>query len=340
MRALFDVALRIIGLAFACKLLIAAGPATDFVRHRLQLSDGDVLRLEQGLPVSYELRTPDKAEVLVYGAVRIRSTCEAFVSSYADVEKLADGKSYLQVRKFSSPPQAPDLADLVLDREDLRELRDCRPGDCEIQMPASLMEQFRKDVNWDSDDAEVQAKGLVAQISMNALAAYRKGGNQALGEYNDKAHPARIAESLRAVIGRARDLPVYFPEFYRYLVDFPAAPPPHTRDFYYWENVKFGLKPTFRINHVSIYQPSANPGHWLIANKQLYASHYFQAAIDLSLCVRDDARSFYLLTLKGSRQDGLTGPRGGLLRRVVTARAREGLTMALQRLKERSESGQ
>ncbi|MCZ2147358.1 MAG: hypothetical protein LC126_06240 [Bryobacterales bacterium] len=338
MRAPRALALNIIGLAFV-EVLTAASPVSDIVRHRLQLSGADVPRLEQGLPVSYELRTPDKAEVLIYGAVRIRSTCEAFLSSYADVERLTDGKNYIQVRKFSSPPKAPDLADLVLDREDLRQLRGCRPGDCEIQMPAPLMEQFRKEVNWESGDAEVQAKALVARISMDALAAYRKGGNQALGEYNDKAHPARVAESLRAVISRARDLPVYFPEFYQYLVDFPAAPPPHTKDFYYWENVKFGLKPTFRINHVSIYQPSANPGRWLIANKQLYASHYFQAAIDLSLCLRDDEKSFYLLTLKGSRQDGLTGPRGGVLRRIVAAKAREGLTVALERLKERSESG-
>jgi len=118
---------------------------------------------------------------------------------------------------------------------------------------------------------------------------------------------------------------------------FPAPAPDRTTDFYYWENVKFGLKPTFRVNHVSIHQPAGAKDRWLIANKQLYASHYFQTAIDLMACVADDANSFYLLSLKGSRQDGLTGLKGRLLRSVVTSKTKEAMTISLQRLKEKTE---
>jgi hypothetical protein len=48
-----------------------------------------------------------------------------------------------------------------------------------------------------------------------------------------------------------------------------------------------------------------------VAIKQLYASHYFHTALDLSVCVSDTAKpgGFYLLTIKGSEQEGLTGPK-------------------------------
>jgi hypothetical protein len=55
-----------------------------------------------------------------------------------------------------------------------------------------------------------------------------------------------------------------------------------------------------------------------VAIKQLYASHYFETALDLSVCVSDNSqphgKGFYLITVKGSRQAGLTGPKGAIVR--------------------------
>jgi hypothetical protein len=42
---------------------------------------------------------------------------------------------------------------------------------------------------------------------------------------------------------------------------------------------------------------------------------------------------FYLLTLKGSHQEGLTGVRGSLLRRVVVGKTRDSLERALAAIK-------
>jgi len=59
----------------------------------------------------------------------------------------------------------------------------------------------------------------------------------------------------------------------------------------------------------------------VVAIKQLYATHYFHTALDVSVCVDDGAtdapHGFYLLTLKGSQQEGLTGVKGSILRKVV-----------------------
>ena len=74
-----------------------------------------------------------------------------------------------------------------------------------------------------------------------------------------------------------------------------------------WEQVNFGLKATLRIVQQVIYR-GASPGSSIKAMplKQLYASHYFQTALDLPVCVKNAARpnesGFYLVAVKVSKQ--------------------------------------
>ena len=78
----------------------------------------------------------------------------------------------------------------------------------------------------------------------------------------------------------------------------------------------------------------ADPVAYAVAEKQLYASHYFETALDLSFCVRgshDPNRpAFYLIMTMGSEQDGLTGVKGSIVRKVAVDRStsslRDGLT--------------
>jgi hypothetical protein len=63
-----------------------------------------------------------------------------------------------------------------------------------------------------------------------------------------------------------------------------------------------------------------------VAIKQLCASHYFQTALALSVYAKNigraDERDFYLITVKGSRQAGLTGAKGSIIRRIAVYRVR------------------
>jgi len=76
----------------------------------------------------------------------------------------------------------------------------------------------------------------------------------------------------------------------------------------------------------------------------IYASHYFETALDLSVCVRDnsqpDGRGFYLITVKGSRQAGLTGPKGAIIRKAALSRIRSSLEASLLQAKRVLESSQ
>jgi len=107
--------------------------------------------------------------------------------------------------------------------------------------------------------------------------------------------------------------------------------------------VKFGLKPTLRINQAVIDHAEGTDRQGAVVVKQLYASHYFQSAIDISVCVQDTAQSrqkgFYLITVKGARQAGLTGVKGLLVRKVVVGRTLSFLEHSLEHTRDDLQAG-
>ncbi len=300
--------------------------------------------LEKGQAVVREHPTADKAEIIIYGAVFIKAAPEAFVKSYTEISRRVNGTSYLSAGLFKQNPTLADLDGLTFDREDIAELKDCVPGECEVQLPVNAMATFRKNIDWKAPDAEQKATVLARKMVLEALQAYRTGGNRELGYYHDHERPTQVEAAYKTILSRADALPRVEPELYQYLLEYPRSKPKsEIYEFYYWENVKFGLKPTFRMNHVLVYKPKSKPASsWIIADKQLYSSHYFQTALDLWFCVFDVGKTasgsgFYLLNLKGSRQDGLTGFKGRMLRPIVVSKTKSAVEAALLRLRENAE---
>jgi hypothetical protein len=179
-------------------------------------------------------------------------------------------------------------------------------------------------------------------MALEAIHRYTQGGNAALGTYMDKHHPAAVGTTFTALLSRSKALPVYLPELEHYLLDYPHAQSENIQSEFYWEKVQFGLKPTLRIVQAIVYRDSRSPDPaYAVAVKQLYASHYFETALDLTVCVRDQEnpdRGFYLITLKGSQQAGLTGLKGGIVRKVAVDKTRSSLERALGAIKQKLES--
>src|SRR5207247_747565 len=129
------------------------------------------------------------------------------------------------------------------------------------------------------------------------------------------------------------------PELDRYLLGYPEAKSENIQSEFFWEKVNFGLKPTLRIVQAIVYRgPRSTDPAYAVAVKQLYASHYFETALDLTVCVRDQenpARGFYLITLNGSQQAGLTGLKGGIVRNVDVDKTRSSLERVLGAIQHR-----
>src|SRR5262245_22586806 len=135
----------------------AAGQAAEpdnFFHEYAGLSDGQIQSIRSGKPLAKVLpsRTPD--EVFVFGSVYVESTPERYLKLALDVDALRKLPSYLAIRKFSDPPKLSDLDDFTLDEEDIKELKNCRAGHCEIQLPAELMDTFQQSVNWSAPDRD------------------------------------------------------------------------------------------------------------------------------------------------------------------------------------------
>jgi len=76
-----------------------------------------------------------------------------------------------------------------------------------------------------------------------------------------------------------------------------------------------------------------------VAAKQIYASHYFETALDLTVCVKDAQRpGIYIITVKGSKQAGLTGLKRSIVRKVAVDKARSSLERVLVTIKQKLES--
>src|SRR5580704_696692 len=314
-----------------------------FFRDYVGLKEDQIAAIRNGKAVAkvVESRTPD--EVFVFGSVYVQSTPEEYLKLASDIDALRKLPSYLAIRKFSDPPQLSDLDGFTLDADDIKQLRNCKPGECDVQLPTEAMDAFKQSVNWSAPDAPNQVNQLAQKMALEAIHRYTQGGNGALGTYMDKHHPAVVGETFASLLSRSKALPVYLPELEHYLLDYPQAQSENIQSEFYWEKVNFGLKPTLRIVQAIVYRDSRSTGpSYAVAVKQLYASHYFETALDLTVCVHDQEnpdRGFYLITLKGSQQAGLTGLKGGIVRKVAVDKTRSSLERALGAIKQKLESG-
>jgi hypothetical protein len=341
----FRLALRAFAWIF---LFLIQGSATKaqsaepfkFFREYAGLDEGQISAIRNGKAVAkiLESRTPD--EVFVFGSVYVHSTPEKYLKLASDIDALRKLPSYLAIQKFSDPPKLSDLDGFTLEAEDVKQLKNCEPGKCEVQLPTEAMDAFHQSVDWSGPDVADQVNGLAQKMALEGLLKYIQGGNAALGTYRDKKHPAVVAGTFQSLLSRSQALPVYLPELDRYLLDYPEAKSENIESQFYWEKVNFGLKPTLRVVQAIVYRGtrSTDPAY-AIAVKQLYASHYFETALDLTVCIRDQEHpGVYLITLKGSQQAGLTGLKGGIVRKVAVDKTRSSLERALGAIKQKLES--
>ena len=300
----------------------------------LGLTAKEVAAVDAGRAVAKVLPWGGPSEVYVFGAVLIDGTPETYLKVARDIQRLTRASGYLGVGEIPDRATVADLGTVAFDADEVKALKSCREGACDVQLPTASIQEFRSGVDFSRPDAADQANALARAMVLRLIRTYQQGGHRALGEYRDRQHPARIGEQFETMMSRASVLPDVLPELRRYLLEYPNASLANAESFFYWEKVDFGLKPTFRVNHAVIYR-SRTQGHdfGAVAIKQLYATHYFYTALDVSVCVDNPPGRFYLLTLKGSQQEGLTGIKGSILRKIAVDKTRGALESALAAIK-------
>ncbi|MFZ3200543.1 MAG: hypothetical protein WA175_05270 [Candidatus Acidiferrales bacterium] len=314
-----------------------------YFRQYVGLTQDQIAAIQSGQPFAKNLPSRAPAEVFLWGAVYIHAAPESYLKFAHDFDRLRKLPNYLALGVFSNPPQLPDLNGFEFTSDEVQALKNCKPGDCQIQLPGSAIQDFQQSIDWSAPDVDDQVNELVHKRALERLLAYQRDGNQALGVYNDKHDPTEVADQFAYMLSYDKALPVYLPDFYHYLLDYPRAKPANVEDTFYWARVKFGLKPTLRVvQMVTLRGKPGDPLAYAIAEKQLYSSHYFETALDMSFCVRghNDSKQpgFYLIMAMGSEQTGLTGIKGSIVRHVAVGRSVSNLRDALASIKATLES--
>jgi hypothetical protein len=183
---------------------------------------------------------------------------------------------------------------------------------------------------------------LARTTALAYVDAYRKGGNAELAIYVDSSRPQWIATEFADLVSRAQLWPDALRPLNDYLLGYPGSPAPaNSQSFFYWSMAEFGLKPVLRLNHVVVFPTGQAAGlQHVVAVKQLYASHYFQTALELRAVVADDdlERGSTLVIVNIARSDGLTGLFGGLVKSKARSGSREGLERAMAAIRRMAES--
>ena len=351
-------ALRIAARAGALRLVLllllmlsAAAPARSepplsldsFFRENIGLDQDQIDAIRSGQAVAKALPPRTAAEIFLFGGVFIHAAPESYIHVVRDLERLRQLPGYLALGEVGEPPRLSQLQGMAFDDDDIDSLRSCTPGDCDIQMPASFMEEIHDSVDWNARDARAQVNALLRVTMLEMLLAYQHGGNRTLGFYNDRREPVEVSQQLAFMLSYSSRFPTVLPQLNRYLLEYPEVRPTSIEDSFYWSKVRFGLKPTLRLLHVAITRGSgADKVAYAVAEKQLYASHYFQTALDLSYCVRseDDRNAgFYLIMMLASEQSGLTRLPGSMIRRTAIGRSVSSLEKSLAAIKATLERG-
>jgi hypothetical protein len=316
----------------------------DSAGRQMGFSAADLLSAQSGDAVIKSLDTPVRQELAYVGMVYIDVSTANFIDRFRDIERFERGPGTPLIGRFSDPPQPEDLAELRLPPADIAALPTCRPGRCDVKLSANAMERFRNEVDWSSPTAGAQADEVARRMILDLVRAYQAGGNAALGYYDDGNDPLSVAEHLDALLASDDPLPAPIPALVDYLRTYPEGRPGGTEDFFYWTLVDFGLKPTIRVNHVTIYpleHDLTSPVAYAIAIKQLYASHYFHTTLELRFLVEEDSPSgepdTSLISITRSRSDGMTGFKGLFLRPIISRRSRDAVRAYLDYIEQQVE---
>jgi hypothetical protein len=334
---LFRLFVLIAGISITCFSQSSPDLSTYFKKY-IGLSEEQIrlIRSNEGFAKTLPSRVPE--EIFVFGAIYIHAKPETYVTLSQDFDRRRNVPGYPAIGEFSSPPQLSDLQGFALGSDEIMSLKTCERGKCPIQMPASSIEKLRRTIDWSSPNVVERINRSLRETMLDRLSAYQREGNRILGAYNDKEPPADIAAQFEYLLSYSKAMPQYLPAFYKYLLSYPQGKPLNVEDSFYWAKVDFGLKPTLRLVHVVTMRGDADSNiAYVIAEKQLYASHYFRTALDMAFCISDSPDpnhpGFYLIKTLGSEQAGLTGFKGSIVRKVALSRSASSLQKSLAAIK-------
>jgi hypothetical protein len=169
--------------------------------------------------------------------------------------------------------------------------------------------------------------------------AYVESGETALDAYVDHEEPVSARDAFATIV-KFQAASGQGAQLYALLGQPGGAAPQNTESFLYWALQKFGqMKPVLSLVQVVILRESDRV---YIASKQIYSSHYTEAALSVVELIpfsdeKGARRTLAALTIR-LQLDLLTGPMAFMKRRAAQPRLLDALKTGLEGLRHCAES--
>jgi hypothetical protein len=335
-------------LVLACLVMPAAIATQSSLRDDLMRVGGftaaEVAQFDAGEVIARIAPESTDREIAALGAVRIRTAKENTLAYFTQFISFEDGQVTLQFGRFSQPPVVSDLGRLTLEEDDVQALKSCTPGDCDVRLGAAGITELRQAVNWKSPDATARINELARERITAYVGGYLARGNDALITYNDRQQPVNLLNEWRGLLGNTKSFGHYAPALRDHLDRFPRSSLAGATDVLYWAKENYGLpKRVLHVTHMVIWRDPARNDRIVVAQKQIYASHYFDGSLALTAILDapavDGRPASYLLYFNRSRGDLLKGGFGGLRQRIARDRAKSSAVQTLTTIRDVLEKG-
>lgn len=309
-------------LTYALAVAQAQAPAPEppttlvqFLRESIGLTGEQLAAAMRDEAVVKVLDTRERRDIAVFGITALAISREAYVARMRDLPTWLRTGTRRQFGIFTNPAVIADVQAASLSQRDVEEMKNCKPGDCVIKLPATDMRRIREETDWSAPDLRERLSAYGRRRVIEYVTNYRARGDSAMAVYDDRGN-VRASDAFAALLADSPYIYRTVPSLLRYLSEYPNATLDGASEALFWsEDVLPRLRPIFSVTHLVVYTPPEFPGMTLVAAKQIYANHYFEGAIDLTSVVEasgaDGRPTTYLLMLRRFRFDNL--PSGGLI---------------------------
>lgn len=273
------------------------------------VSARDQATLDEGGVVTRVLPTI-RDEVAVLGVVRVGATPEEFARQASNVATFLAAPTRSAIQPIGSPPSPADLRGVELDDWELRALERCRPTRCGIKLPAVEMELMRHLANSDSPAWPAPVDSAFRAWLLSYVADYEQRGDGAIPAFDDTRAGEEPAAGFRRLVDESAPLLDLVPGLATSLLAPPSELPGSTSIYWAMDRPQ-GLRQILTVDQLTVVRPPGRDDATLVAIKQLYATHYFDARLDVQLLVGAAGRAGdgYLVELRRAMFDEM--PSGG-----------------------------
>jgi hypothetical protein len=302
-------------------------PGLSFLETLGAPQGGGLAAVERGEVVVWSVAGADRDEVALVGLMRVAVPRDFYFARTSNVTAFLTRAGREAFGVLGTPPTLADLASMKLDPSDAAGIRKCRVSHCSIKLPEQQMAVMASTLASHRDDRSSPADSLMREWLLELVTDYHARGDAALPVYDDTRPAEQSAAGFRQLLGA--DAPMFrdAPTFASYLAESPAHPVAGATSTIFWAvDRKPGLKPILSLSRLSTFRGAGPGAPMFVATKQLYASHYFDAWLDVESLVAGPASepSTYVAFVRRVRFDklpsrGLFDVRGRVVRQLRDA---------------------